>query len=191
MLANTKTRQAISQQITFETDKKQVVAETNGQKAKYFAKALGRTMQAKDYPEKGLDTISTKQFDELTIDIKELSRILKTKRNTAPGEDNIRYEDIRKTTTKFKELLCNLHSICLNVGVTPTKWKQSNIKLIPKPNKNRKNAKNYRPLSMTSCMCKILETAVKGRLETFREANKILGENRTAYRKNRRTISSA
>ena len=40
---------------------------------------------AKDYPEKGLDTIQTKHLaKKLTVDIERLPRILRTKRNTAP-----------------------------------------------------------------------------------------------------------
>ena len=59
--------------------------------------------------------------------------------------------------------------------------------MIAKGNKDRKVGKNYRPISLTSCLAKLLETAAKTRLRKHCEKHRIISENQTAYRKSQCT----
>ena len=62
--------------------------------------------------------------------------------------------------------------------------------MIPKGNKDRKAGKNHRPISLTSCLAKLLETAAKTRLTKHCEKHRIISENQIAYRKSRCTTDN-
>src|SRR5207244_1847073 len=47
---------------------------------------------------------------------------------------------------------------------------------------------NYRPISLTSCLCKLMEKMVTCRLTCHLEKNNLLNENQTGFRKGRGTI---
>ena len=42
------------------------------------------------------------------------------------------------------------------------KWRIATIIPIPKPGKDHSNPSNYRPISLTSCLCKTLEKMING-----------------------------
>ena len=181
----------MAQEIHFNVNSKVVLAKTNSEKAKCFANVLGTTMEAKSYPEIGLSPIQTRHWDdELIVDCDELDSILKTKRNSAPGEDNITYEQIKQSTVELRTTVCALLTSCLNIGLTSETWKHSKVVMIPKANKDRKEGKNYRPISLTSCLAKLLETAAKSRLTKYCERNRFISVNQTAYRKSRCTTDN-
>jgi hypothetical protein len=64
-------------------------------------------------------------------------------------------------------------------GNFPKEWSSATIIPILKPGKNPTNAECYRPISLTSCLCKVLKTIVNKRLE---ERKLLYG-----FRKNRST----
>ena len=55
----------------------------------------------------------------------------------------------------------------------------------PKPGKDPLNPSNYRPIALTSCLCKIMERMVKNRLVWYLEVNDILTKFQASFRKNR------
>ena len=90
------------QEVHFTINSKAVVAKTNSEKAKCFANVLGATMKAKPYLGMALTPIKTRHWDdELIIDCDELDSKL---RGTAPGEDNITYDQTNKVLSNLKLL---------------------------------------------------------------------------------------
>src|SRR6218665_3882154 len=57
-----------------------------------------------------------------------------------------------------------------------------------KPNKNAANPDSYRPISLTSTMCKVMERLVTNRLQCFVEKNNLLSNNQSGFSKNRSTV---
>ena len=51
-----------------------------------------------------------------------------------------------------------------NNGVFPDQWRNAIVIPIPKPNKNKFNLANYRPISLINTMRKIMEKIVNKRL---------------------------
>ncbi len=79
------------------------------------------------------------------------------KHNTAVGPDEIHYEFLRQLPSKSLEyLLTTLNDIWKN-GKLPESWKLATIIAIPKPGKNNLYASNYRPIALTSRLCKTME----------------------------------
>ena len=61
----------------------------------------------------------------------------------------------------------------LKEGVVPFEWKEANI--IPLFKKGpRYKSKNYRPVSLTSVICKLLERLIKDHMVDFLVRNKLL-----------------
>jgi hypothetical protein len=69
----------------------------------------------------------------------------------------------------------------------PSIWQQAIILPIPKPGKDHTDPQNYRPIALTSCLCKTMERMVNNRLVWYLETNKILTVYQSGFRKNRST----
>ena len=72
-------------------------------------------------------------------------------------------------------------------GEIPECWKEATVIPIPKPGKDSKNPSNYRPISLTSCLCKTMERMINTRLVWFLEKNNILTKYQSGFRKGRTT----
>ena len=70
----------------------------------------------------------------------------------------------------------------------PEQWKISIIKPIKKPEKNPEEINSYRPIALTSCICKIMEKMIGDRLRWFLEKNELLNYFQSGFRKNHNTI---
>ena len=72
-------------------------------------------------------------------------------------------------------------------GVVPAVWKEAVIIPVPKKGKDKKNPCCYRPISLLSCVGKMLERMVIRRLISYLEGNSVLSTTQTGYRKFRST----
>ena len=55
---------------------------------------------------------------------------------------------------------------------------------IPKPGKDKTEATNYRPIALTSCICKTMERIINDKLVWFLESNNLISGNQAGFRKN-------
>ena len=83
-------------------------------------------------------------------------------KSTAPGEGGITYEVIRYLNSN----ICNginpillLFTAIYREGVLPWQWKHSLIIPVPKGETGK-----FRPISLTSCLCKVFERVILNRL---------------------------
>ena len=72
----------------------------------------------------------------------------------------------------------------------PTAWKSAIVIPIPKPNKDHKHAINYRPISLTRTLCKLLEKIINARLMWILEKNSHICQPQSGFRRNRSTIDN-
>lgn len=70
-----------------------------------------------------------------------------------------------------------------NEGSLPPQWKEALIIPIPKPGKQPNSIDNFRPISLTSCVGKVMEKMVLRRLEWHMESQNILPETMIGFRK--------
>ena len=61
------------------------------------------------------------------------------------------------------------------------------MNIIPKPGKDISDPTNYRPIALTSCVCKAMERMVNDRLVWYLERNKIITPTQSGFRKGRST----
>jgi hypothetical protein len=73
------------------------------------------------------------------------------------------------SSNSFKQILVDLFNLSITTKKLPSIWKESLITMIPKTKSNSDNAKDYRPISITSNIAKIAEKLVALRLDEFKK----------------------
>ena len=120
--------------------------------------------------------------------MEELERTIKeAKNNKAAGEDDIPYEMLKNLGPKAKDLLLHLYNKCWDGEGIPNKWRTAIIKPLLKEGKDPKLIVSYRPISLTSCMGKLLEKIIADRLVYVLESRNLLNDNQAGFRPNRCT----
>ena len=82
---------------------------------------------------------------------------LQKSHDTAAGHDQIHYQILKHLPKKSLESLLEILNDIWITGKFPEEWKKAIIIPIPKPNKDHTEATNYRPIALTSCLCKTME----------------------------------
>ena len=120
--------------------------------------------------------------------IKELRKALKKCHDTAVGCDDIHYQFLKHLPFRsLDSLLCIFNQIW-HTGILPDSWKEAIVIPIPKPGKDSTNPTNYRPIALTSCICKTMERIVNDRLVWFLEKNKLIAAVQSGFRNQRGTL---
>ena len=74
--------------------------------------------------------------------------------------------------------------------IFPKVWKHAVVIPISKPGKDPSNPNNYRPISLTSCLCKLMEKMVNNRLNWVLRKNKVLSPTQCGSQAERSTLDS-
>ena len=120
--------------------------------------------------------------------LEELQESLARAHDTAVGPDDIHYQLLKHLPSNSLLLLLHIFNDIWTTGIFPSCWRQATIIPIPKPGKDSTNPTNYRPIALTSCLCKTMERMVNNRLVYYLEYNGILTAYQSGFRKNRSTI---
>ena len=70
----------------------------------------------------------------------------------------------------------------------PESWREAILLPIPKPGKDHQNPNNFRPIALTSCICKTVERMVNERLIHHLEKNNWLTKFQAGFRSQRGTV---
>lgn len=128
--------------------------------------------------------------DERFLTREQLEHILHDTNATSPGPDRLTYKVLSNLPMQLKSVLCLIINASIQYNVVPSTWKETEVIMIPKPQKDTSLASNYRPISLTNCIAKIAETVVKNQLLNACEKNKLFGEAQSAYRRKRCTTDN-
>ena len=88
---------------------------------------------------------------------------------------------------KAKDTLLHLFNKSWEKKECPKEWKTAEIITIPKPGKDHSLTTSYRPISLLSCISKLMERMVQARLQDFLERNNLLHPSQAGFRKGRST----
>ena len=72
----------------------------------------------------------------------------------------------------------------------PEDWTLATIIPIPKPGKDPAEPNKYRPIALTSCLCKTLERMINKRLTWFLESNNHISRFQSGFRSDRSTTDN-
>ena len=94
---------------------------------------------------------------------------------------------LRNLAPTAESLLLRIYNKCWLEGMSPERWHRALLLTFLKPNKPPQLPSSYRPIALTSCMCKVLERIVNMRLTYFLETNNLLNPLQYGIRKMRET----
>src|SRR5271170_2332740 len=116
--------------------------------------------------------------------IEELSWALKQTANTAPGEDGLTAQMLKSLSPRGLDRILEVLNKSRETGEVPRAWKRGKIILLPKPGRDLKDFKNWRPICLTSVLGKILERLINRRLMWHLEASGYFLEQQHGFRWN-------
>lgn len=103
---------------------------------------------------------------------------------SSPGNDNITAKLLKLTAPYSSSLLSLLYQQSIDLGVIPKDWKHAKVLPIFKSgDKNSPN--NYRPISLTSIPCKLLEHILYSNIMSHLSDNDLLFCNQHGFRKHK------
>ena len=102
----------------------------------------------------------TNALSEIEVSEKEVFKQLKNlKPRKAAGLDNMQPVVLREVAAELSKPLKIIYQLSLNTGTLPLKWLQAGVVPVFKKGSTTDPA-NYRPVSLTSVLCKVLEKIV-------------------------------
>ncbi|GFN84374.1 RNA-directed DNA polymerase from mobile element jockey [Plakobranchus ocellatus] len=118
--------------------------------------------------------------------------------NPCPSSSPLTSSD-SDTLSFTRQLLRHLPESCLHTllklfnniwttGDISPSWREASVVPIPKPGKDPSDRSNYRPIALTSCLCKILERMVNDRLVHVLESRNLLSNLQCGFRKDHSTL---
>ena len=117
----------------------------------------------------------------------ELESSLSSTSNSAPGSDGIHYAMLRNLPPDATLSLLHLFNRVYSERVFPSSWSKSVVVALHKVGQDKLLPASYRPISLTSCVCKVMEKMVNRRLVWFLESNNLLAKEQCGFRQSRST----
>ena len=106
------------------------------------------------------------------------------------GADCIHNTMLKRLSPKNQAFLCHMFNIFLVNSFVPDSWKTACVLPFLKPGKPASDAASYRPISLTSCLCKAMEKILAQRLQWFLDEHKILPPSQAGFRHNRSVLDN-
>ena len=116
-------------------------------------------------------------------------KIKKMRDNKSPGVDGIVPKLLMEGVEQISTPLAKLFNLSLEEGIVPSEWKEANITpLFRKGSRNK--PKNYRPVSLTSVVCKLLETLIRDHMVEFLVKHKLINISQHGFLKARSCLTN-
>ena len=119
--------------------------------------------------------VSTSLVDIHIIESDVYNELLSLKPNKAPGSDQLHPQMIKNCASSLTRPLFLLFTQSLDSGMVPDDWKRANITPVSKKG-SKIIANNYRPISLTSHVVKILESLIRAKMLQYLMDNNIIAD---------------
>ena len=120
--------------------------------------------------------------------LEELQDALHRAHDTSAGPDEIHYQLLKHLPDASLLLLLNILNKIWISGDFPSDWRKAIVIPIPNPAKDPTNPTNYRPIALTSCICKTMEQIINRRLVWYLESHNLLTNVQCGFRSRRNTV---
>jgi hypothetical protein len=187
--SKTKTKESIPELYTDPNNDKSTLETEDNKKAevlgKYFKSVFTRE-PAGPVPEAHQRRI-IEEMGKLNITTEIVSKTLADlKTNKSQGPDAIHPRILKELADELSIPLQIIYQDSIDQAKVPQDWKNATVTAIYKKG-NRKVASNYRPISLTSIVCKSLEKIIRHHIITFMKVNKLFSPKQFGFINGRST----
>ena len=186
-----KTRSGIPDLVKPGTEKDPRYARTDEEKAEvlvdYFSSVFTIEPDIDQMP-----PFDEREYDEPIYDIDitpgiVLAKLKKLKPNKSPGPDGIHPRVLNNAASHLSVPLSIIFSTSLTTKTLPDEWKHANISAIFKKGK-KTLPNNYRPVSLTCVVCKIMESIIRDAIIDHMTKNNLFSKYQFGFISGRSTV---
>ena len=129
---------------------------------------------------------SSKNEEEynLPFSVTELRQSLQRANDSATGLDQVHYQLLTHLPNSALSVLLKVYNYVWESGCFLPSWCEAVVIPIPKPDKDHLDPGNFRPITLTSCLCKTMERMINAHLMWSLESQGLLSEKQCGFRKN-------
>ena len=111
------------------------------------------------------------------------------KDNKSTGVDGIPPKLLKEIVEQISTPLANFFNFSLEEGMVPSEWKEANITPLFKKG-SRNKPENYKPVSLTSVVCTLLETLIRDHMLEFLVRHKLTNTSQHGFLKARSCLTN-
>ena len=111
------------------------------------------------------------------------------KDNKSPGVDGIPPKLLKEIVEQISTPLAKLFNLSLEEGIVPSEWKEANITPLFKKG-SRNKPENDRLVSLTSVVCKLLETLIRDHMVEFLVKHNLINTSQHGFLKARSCLTN-
>ena len=126
-------------------------------------------------------------FEITTDEVHKALDSLKT--NKSPGPDKVYPKLLKETKSEILSSLTTVFNMSLRQGIVPSDWKKANVTPIFKKG-DKQIPGNYRPISLTSVVGKLLESIIRDKIVRYLESHSLIGDSQHGFRNKRSCLSN-
>ena len=115
-------------------------------------------------------------------------RLLKLKTSKSPGPDGLHPRILKELAKEISKPLQDIFTTSLREGKLPGDWRIAHITPIHKKG-SKTEAGNYRPVSLTSILCKIMEGVIRDKVVNHMKENKLFSKDQHGFMNGRSTVT--
>ena len=116
---------------------------------------------------------------EISRDMVE-AKLKKLRIDKSPGPDNLHPRVLKEIAAEISQPLAELMQNSLDRGETPSCWRDANITAIHKKG-DKTVPGNYRPVSLTSQVCKAMESIIRDHILDFFTSNNLIAKSQHGF----------
>ena len=129
-------------------------------------------------------------LDSMFFEPMKIQEKLKGLKNfSAPGPDGLLSNVLKELSYELSFPLSILFNKCLSTGFVPTDWKRANVTPLFKKG-SKTEASNYRPVSLTAILCRVMESLMKDNIYGFLHYHKLIRDTQHGFSSNRSTLTN-
>ena len=162
-------------------------AETDQEKADVLNKFFASVFTNEDLSHMPLfdDRLFLTILDDITFTQKMVKDILsKLDHSKSPGPDGVHNRILKELAEELAQPLADLFNTSMDSGIVPESWKTANVTPIFKKG-DKRDPSNYRPVSLTSTIGKIMEKIIRDHINKHMQLNKLYSPHQHGFRKGR------
>ena len=124
---------------------------------------------------------------DIKFKVKQVQKLLLSlDTNKSSGQDGIHAIVLKKCAPELAPILTRLFRTSYNMGIFPENWKTARVQPVPKKG-SKSIPSNYRPISILSVICKVMEKVINSRILKYLERHKLIHDRQYGFRQQRST----